>query len=273
MFFYSIIHFISQIVRQQSFVNFLSQGGGVLRWKHVMLLTVCALILSVFYVGSKTVADKSRSYYEETGQVVWDIDTKEKVIALTFDDGPHPENTAKVLDILAKYKAKATFFILGANAEKYPDLVQRSFKEGHELANHTYTHPYKASVTELQDEIQQTNEMIYSITGFLPTLFRPVGGNYNEQMINAVVDDGYKVVMWSWHQDTQDWKEPGVDKIVNKVLKGTKPGDVILFHDGGGNRDQTIQALEKILPVLQKQGYTFVTVSELIEGKPKEVTK
>lgn len=244
-----------------------------MRWNHVLMLTVCVLIFSAFYVGLRTLADKDRSYYEETGQVVWDIETKEKVVALTFDDGPHPEYTAAVLDILAKYKAKATFFIIGANAEKYPDVVQRSFKEGHELANHTYTHPYNASVTELQDEIQQTNEMIYSITGFLPTLFRPVGGNYNEQMINAVVDDGYKVVMWSWHQDTQDWKEPGVDKIVNKVLKGTEPGDVILFHDGGGNREQTIKALEKILPELQKQGYTFVTVSQLIDGSKKEVAK
>lgn len=244
-----------------------------MRWNHVLMLTVCVLLLSAFYVGSKTSADKGRSYYEETGQVVWDIDTQEKVIALTFDDGPHPRNTEKILDILAKYNAKATFFIVGSNAEKYPDLVQQSYEEGHELANHTYTHPYNASVTELQDEIQQTNEMIYSITGFMPTLFRPVGGAYNDQIINAVADEGYKVVMWSYHQDTQDWKGPGVNKIVNKVLKGTRPGDVILFHDGGGIRDQTIMALEKILPELQRQGYKFVTVSELIKGNQKEVAK
>ena len=244
-----------------------------MRWNHVLMVTVCTLVLSAFYVGSKTSADKGRSYYEETGQVVWDIDTQEKVVALTFDDGPHPKNTAKVLDLLAKYKAKATFFIIGANAKKYPELVQRSHKEGHELANHTFTHPYNASVTELQDEIEQTNEIIYSISGFMPVLFRPVGGNYNEQMINAVADDGYKVVMWSYHQDTQDWKEPGVDKIVDKVLKGTKPGDVILFHDGVENHEQTVKALERILPELQKQGYTFVTVSELINDNQKEVVK
>ena len=244
-----------------------------MRWKHVLMLTMCVLVFSVFYVGSRTSADKGRSYYEETGQVVWDVNTQEKVIALTFDDGPHPKYTAEVLELLAKYKAKATFFIIGKNAEKYPELVQQTYKAGHELANHTYTHPYNASVTELQDEIQQTNDMIYGITGFMPTLFRPVGGAYNDQMINAVADDGYKVVMWSWHQDTQDWKNPGVDIIVNKVLKGTQPGDVILFHDGGGDREQTVKALEEILQELQKQGYTFVTVSELIDGKQKEVTK
>lgn len=244
-----------------------------MRWKPVLMLTVCVLVLSVLYVGSRTFADKGRSYYEETGQVVWDVNTQEKVIALTFDDGPHPKYTAEVLDLLAKYKAKATFFIIGKNAEKYPELVQQTYKAGHELANHTYTHPYNASVMELQEEIQQTNDMIYSITGFMPTLFRPVGGAYNDQMINAVADDGYKVVMWSWHQDTQDWKKPGVDSIVTKVLKGTQPGDVILFHDGGGNREQTVKALEEILQELQKKGYTFVTVSELIDGKQKEVIK
>lgn len=244
-----------------------------MRWTHVLMVTLCVFILSAFYVGSKTSADKGRSYYEETGQVVWDIETQEKVVALTFDDGPHPRNTAKILDLLVKYNAKATFFVVGENVQKYPDLIRRTYKDGHELANHTFSHPYKTSITELQDEIQQTNELIYSISGFLPVLFRPVGGNYNEQMINAVADDGYKVVMWSWHQDTQDWKEPGVDKIVDKVLKGTQPGDVILFHDGVDNQEQTVKALEKILPELQKQGYRFVTVSELINNNQNDVAK
>ena len=86
-------------------------------------------------------------------------------------------------------------------------------------------------------------------------------------MIKAAVDKGYKVVMWSWHQDTEDWKNPGVKNIVKKVVNVTKPGDVILFHDGGGNRKQTVKALEEILPELQKQGYKFVTISELLEYK------
>ncbi len=245
-------------------------GGDAMMRKHILILTASFLIISIFYAGLKTFADKGRSYYEETGEVVWDINTKDKIVALTFDDGPHPKYTAEVLNLLAKYEAKATFFVVGGNAEKYPELVLRTYTEGHELANHTYTHPFKVSVTELQEELRQTNEMIYSITGFYPILFRPVGGNYNDKMINAAVKDGYKVVMWSWHQDTQDWKQPGVNKIVKKVLNGTKPGDVILFHDGGGNRTQTLKALEEILPTLKKQGYTFVTVSELIESKQQQ---
>lgn len=238
--------------------------------KYVMIFGICLFIISVCSTELITYADKGRPYYEETGEVVWDINTEDKIIALTFDDGPHPTYTAAILDLLAKYDAKATFFIIGKNAEKYPEVVLRSYSEGHELANHTFSHPFKVSVAELQKELRQTKEIIYSITGFSPVLFRPVGGNYNDSMINAAVKDGYKVVMWSWHQDTQDWKQPGVKKITQKVLKGSKPGDVILFHDGGGDRSQTIKALEELLPVLKKQGYTFVTISELIESKQQK---
>lgn len=224
-------------------------------------------ISSLFYVQIAMSADKGRQYYEEKGLVLWDVQTEEKVVALTFDDGPHPKYTAEILDLLQKYDAKATFFIIGANAEKNPDLLVRQYNEGHELANHTFTHTYKIpSVQRLMKELEQTNELIFNITGYRPTLFRPVGGEYTDNMINAAVENGYKVIMWSWHQDTQDWKDPGVNKIVRKVLDGTTPGDVILFHDGGVNRGQTVKALEQILPELQKQGYKFVTVSELMDG-------
>nr|WP_325166650.1 polysaccharide deacetylase family protein [Viridibacillus soli] len=228
-------------------------------------------MISIFYVGFSNAADKGRPYYEETGQMLWDIKTEEKIIAITFDDGPHPKYTGEILDILAKYDAKATFFVIGENAEKHPELVLREYSEGHELANHTYTHPFKTSVKKLEKELKKTNNIIYSITGFYPVLYRPVGGQYNDNMINAAAKNGYKVVMWSWHQDTEDWKRPGVKRIVNKVLKSTEPGDVILFHDGGGNRAQTIKALEEILPELQKQGYKFVTISELIDSGNQEV--
>lgn len=233
--------------------------------KHIFFLFVFALFISVFYVGLTTKAEKGRQYYEETGQVVWDIQTEEKIVALTFDDGPHPKYTTQVLDLLDKYNAKATFFVIGKNAKKNPDVVLRAYNAGHELANHTYTHTLKASVPDLEEELEQTNELIYSITDFYPVLFRPVGGEYTDEMIKAATDSGYKVVLWSWHQDTQDWKNPGVKKIVNKVLKGTEPGDVILFHDGGVRREQTIAALKEILPALQKRGYKFVTISELME--------
>ncbi|MEK4759716.1 polysaccharide deacetylase family protein [Viridibacillus sp. FSL E2-0187] len=232
--------------------------------KNILILTVCALIISVFYAGFSIAADKGRRYYEESGQMLWDINTEEKIIAITFDDGPHPKYTGQVLDLLAKYKAKATFFVVGEMAEKHPELVLREYNEGHELANHTYSHPYKTSPKKFEEELKKTNEIIYSITGFSPVLFRPVGGQFDEKMIDIATKNGYKVVIWSWHQDTEDWKGIWSQKIVNKVLQGSKPGNVILFHDGGGNRTQTLKALEKIIPELQKQGYKFVTISELI---------
>ena len=91
-----------------------------------------------------------------------------------------------------------------------------------------------------------------------------------DEIVDEVVKNGYKIVMWSWHQDTEDWKDPGVDKIVNKVLNGMDKGDVVLFHDGGGNREQTVKALGKILPELKKQGYRFITISEMINLQKKE---
>ena len=227
---------------------------------------VCfVLIFSIFYVNERTVADRGRKHYEEAGQIIWEVKTKEKVIALTFDDGPHPKYTAQVLDLLEKYEAKGTFFIVGENAEKNPEIVLRMYEDGHELANHTYTHPVSTSTFKIMKEIKQTNDTIYSITGFSPILFRPVEGHYTDAMVDEIVKDGFKIVMWSWHQDTEDWKNPGVKKIVNTVLEGTKEGDVVLFHDGGGNRKQTVKALEKILPELQKKGYKFVTISDLLK--------
>ncbi|MBK3496169.1 polysaccharide deacetylase family protein [Viridibacillus sp. YIM B01967] len=238
-----------------------------MKLNHLLILTVCVLTILVFYAGFSNASDKGRRYYEESGQMLWDINTDEKIIALTFDDGPHPRYTEQILDLLTKHKVKATFFVIGENAEKQPELVLREYNEGHELANHTYTHTYNQSVNVLEKELKKTNDLIHKITGFYPVLFRPVGGQYDDNMINVAVKNGYKVVIWSWHQDTEDWKSPGVNKIVKKVLNNTKPGDVILFHDGGGNRTQTIKALDKILPELQKQGYKFVTISELMDSK------
>ena len=237
-----------------------------------IFLVLLLIGISSFYVFDRTKAEKGREYYEDAGYIIWDIQTDEKVVALTFDDGPHPKYTQQVLDLLDKHEAKGTFFVVGELAEKSPEVLQRMYEEGHEIANHTYTHPSTKTVSKIMEEIKQTNETIYSITGFSPKLFRPVEGYYTEEIVNEVVNNGYKIVMWSWHQDTEDWKDPGVDKIVRKVLGGLKKGDVVLFHDGGGNRDQTVQALGRILPEMKKQGYTFITISQMINLK-KEAQK
>lgn len=240
--------------------------------KKTLIFSFLILIISgvsMLYVFDETSAEKERKYYEEAGYIIWDIQTTEKVVALTFDDGPHPKYTEQVLDLLKQYGAKGTFFIVGQHAEKNPQVVLRTFEEGHEIANHTYTHPYTKSVSKIIQEIKQTNDTIYSITGYSPKLFRPVEGYYTEEIVKEVVKAGYKIVMWSWHQDTEDWKDPGVNVIVKKVLEGVEEGDNVLFHDGGGNREQTVKALEKILPELQKEGYKFITITEMIKLQEK----
>ncbi|REB07270.1 polysaccharide deacetylase family protein [Sporosarcina sp. BI001-red] len=239
--------------------------------KRIGILALIASGLTIiFFTFNVFATDRGRPYYEEKGYVLWDIKTNDKVVAITFDDGPHPKYTEEILDVLEKNQAKATFFTLGQHAEKYPDIVLREFNDGHEVANHTYSHSRFKTAKQFKQELIDTNEVIYGITGTYPKLFRPVEGNYNDRLINIAVKQNFKVVMWSWHQDTEDWKKPGVNKIVEKVLTGTKPGDVILFHDGGGERSQTVQALEKILPKLKEQGYRFVTVSELMDNTNAE---
>lgn len=231
-----------------------------------LVIKIGVVFLVLFGISYTTSAmDKGRPYYEEKGYVMWEIKTDEKVIALTFDDGPHPTYTPQVLDLLKKYDAKATFFVIGERVEKYPEVVSRMGTDEHEIANHTYTHPLTISPAKLKEELEKTNDIVHKITGTYPIFYRPVGGQYNDKIINTAIDEGYKVIMWSWHQDTEDWKRPGTKKIVKKVLSGVKPGNIVLFHDSGGDRSQTIKALEEILPELQRQGYRFVTVSELIE--------
>ncbi|MGG0643300.1 polysaccharide deacetylase family protein [Sporosarcina gallistercoris] len=223
------------------------------------------IVILLFWGVQSTYADKGRQHYEEAGQILWEIRTDEKVIALTFDDGPHRKYTEEILDVLKEHNANATFFVVGVNVDKNPELVSRMSDEGHEIANHTYTHDRSMKTSEVIKEMRKTNDTIQAITGHPTTLFRPVEGYYTDDLVRAVSKEGYKLVMWSWHLDTLDWKNPGVDKIVNFVVDGAKEGNVVLFHDGGGNRRQTVDALKEILPELKKEGYRFVSISELMK--------
>jgi polysaccharide deacetylase family sporulation protein PdaB len=199
-------------------------------------------------------------------EVVWNVTTDKKLIALTFDDGPNPVYTPQILDLLKAYQAQATFFVLGKRVQMYPEIAIREVNEGHEIANHTFDHHYlkNASSTKLIDEIHQTQDVIFDITEQVPHVFRPPGGYYNQALLDLTRKDKLTVVMWSWYQDTKDWKKPGVDHIVHTVLSSVHNGDIILFHDLEGDCSQTVGALQRILPELKKQGYHFVTVTDLI---------
>lgn len=209
---------------------------------------------------------KGRDYYEQRGDIVWEVPTQNKVIAFTFDDGPDDDSTANILDLLKQYDAKATFFVVGNRVEKYPEIVQRELKEGHEVGNHSFSHPSFVRIGSnfMVTELNKTQEAIHTATGHKSTLFRPPGGSYNESIVQHCKKSGLLMILWSWHQDTLDWKKPGVDKIVNKVLKNAHNGDIVLMHDFVSGSTQTYEALKIILPELKKRGYSFVTISDLL---------
>jgi polysaccharide deacetylase family sporulation protein PdaB len=231
------------------------------------LLVLCALFLLYVWGCPSTYAASSRkAEYKKKGLVIWEINTREKMVALTFDDGPNPVYTNQILDLLRKYNAKATFFVIGERAQQYPEILKREVKEGHEVANHTYSHIYDFdnSPAKFIKELEHSSKVIKNITGYKPTLYRPVAGYYNDLILNTAVKNGYRVVLWSWTQDTRDWSCPGVNKITNNVVSDIKPGDITIFHDSGGDRSQTVCALENILKHLNKEGFKCVTVSEMI---------
>lgn len=207
-----------------------------------------------------------REKFEKTGHVFWDIPVEEKLVAFTFDDGPDPTYTPQILDALKKYHAKATFFVIGEEAERYPEIIKREAKEGHEIGNHTYRHHFRdgRSPAMLKKELDKSAVVIENLTGTLPSLFRPIAGYYDKEIVETAIENGYNVILWSWHQETRDWSKPGVDNITQNVISDTRPGDVIIFHDAGGDRSQTVKAVEKILETLYENGYKCTTVSDLL---------
>ncbi|MFC7394574.1 polysaccharide deacetylase family protein [Scopulibacillus cellulosilyticus] len=228
--------------------------------------------LLIFYCPSHVYGFTfNRNYYELKGDIVWEVPTNEKVAAITFDDGPHPVYTPEILDILKKYHAKATFFLIGNRIEKYPYLVKREVKEGHELGNHTYTHVSLRQISYLKflDEANRTEHLIEAYQRPQLKLFRPPGGGLNSDIIDIAKIENFEIILWSWDQDPRDWATPGVDRIANHILTHIRNGSIILLHDSGGNRSQTVKALDKILPKLQHEGYHFITVTELLRMNPR----
>ncbi len=192
------------------------------------------------------------------------VSTEEKVIAITFDDGPHPQNTEKVLDLLQKYDAKATFFVIGKNLELYKSVIRRAVKEGHEIGNHTYSHPHLSALDEkeLFGEIKQNELLIEELTQKPTSLFRPPEGYCGRAVRTLIKERGYRAILWD--VDTRDWAGTPTDEIVKTVQKTVYPGSILLFHDYGGKQSATLSALTVLLPWLKEEGYRFVTVSELL---------
>ena len=213
-----------------------------------------------------SVIPSNAAEFRPAGSIYYSGDTEEKLVALTFDDGPHKYRTPEILDILRENNVKATFFVVGAMVHEYPDIVLRALAEGHEIGNHTFSHPdlKKISASDFIDEVRKTSDVIYNITGKTPKLFRPPGGYLNNDIVKEIIECDGKPVLWSWRQDTRDWACPSADCIVETVIGNLKDGDIILFHDYNAGSSPTPVALERILKELSEDGYRFVTVSELM---------
>ncbi|RXY99769.1 polysaccharide deacetylase family protein [Fictibacillus sp. S7] len=238
----------------------------------LFMLVVSASILMLQLPDTAQAYKIERKYYEKKGLVIWDVPSPQKEVAITFDDGPNPLYTPAILDVLKKYHAKATFFVVGKHIIRNPEIVKREIREGHELGDHTYTHPHNfsyASKRLFAKEVTKTEKLIEKVQKNEVKLFRPPGGNLNKQIIKYSNKKGYKIILWSWHQDPKDWRNPGAGSISRHILSNVKNGDIILLHDSGGNRRQTIEALKIVLPELQKRGFKCVTVSELLQNDPK----
>lgn len=193
------------------------------------------------------------------------VSTEEKVIALTFDDGPHPLYTEKILNLLEKYGAKATFFVVGENLQLYQKTIKRAVEGGHEIGNHTYTHPHLSSLSEeeLLEEIKKNERLIEELTQKPTMLFRPPEG-YCGRAVRAIVKErGYRAILWD--VDTRDWAGTSASDIIKTVKSTVYPGSILLFHDYGGKQNATLSALAVLLPWLKAEGYRFVTVSELLD--------
>ena len=195
----------------------------------------------------------------------------QRIIAFTFDDGPSEEHTAQVLDILKENDAKATFFCIGTEVESYPDLVKREAAEGHQVCTHSYDHADPVGGTDigLMDAAGQIDEITHGMKtitdvlgGEASRVVRMPGGNLDDKMVlNLYPYIDYEI---GWNIDTRDWTTPGAEAIYQEMIKA-EPGQIVLCHDGGGDRSETVEALRRALPYLKKKGYEFATIDELLK--------
>ncbi|SHK29192.1 Peptidoglycan/xylan/chitin deacetylase, PgdA/CDA1 family [Rubritalea squalenifaciens DSM 18772] len=186
----------------------------------------------------------------------------QKYIALTFDDGPNPQHTPRLLDMLKRRNVKATFYVVGRNVAAHPNIVRRTVAEGHEIGNHTWTHRNLKTLSDemVSWELDKTRDAIISATGVQPRTMRPpYGAMYQNQREWVYRKYGYPTVLWD--VDPLDWKKPAPSVVAQRLISGTKNGSILLVHDLHG---QSVDAIPQTIDTLLRQGYQFVTVSQLV---------
>ena len=234
----------------------------------IMKWRIISLALAVILFGKITAFGAENDCM---GRVYCRSSCREKQIALTFDDGPHPRYTREILSILKKYNVTATFFIVGVNAENYPEALMEIAESGCEIGNHTYSHTNLRNMSneEIREEVQKCENVLMKSIGVRPSVFRPPEGMYPDGSEQILKDMGYDVILWSI--DTMDWAMNPSSQIERLVMKEAKGGDIILMHDYVSGGNTTCRALRNMIPRLLSQGYEFVTVSQLIHNEKASV--
>lgn len=201
-------------------------------------------------------------------------DRAHRLVALTFDDGPDTVYTPQILDVLKQHRVKATFFLVGRRVQAHPDIVRRMVRDGHELANHSWSHAYlpKKSYEDVVADLRRTDEAIRAVTGQPVWLFRPPYGSTTGEIARAAERRQLSVVLWN--VDSLDWKKGQTQEdVAHNVLPNVRNGSIILFHSAGGKGEDlsnTVRALPLIIRTLRGQGYRLVTVGEMLRtGKPR----
>lgn len=201
-------------------------------------------------------------------RVFWRADIDEPRIALTFDDGPHALSTPRILGVLQAFDVPATFFLVGKNIKAHLPVAQDIIQAGHEIGNHTYNHVRLSflSNAKIVEEITRTDDLLRNIDGAEPRFLRPPFGLFTKRVLNIVEGLGYQTVVGDVYP--RDPHHPGKKKIVERVVKKTVPGSIIILHDGGNTRNvdrsQTVKAIKEIIPQLKGNGFIFVRLSELL---------
>ena len=218
-----------------------------------------AVLLAAMAVGLPRLAVSAPS--EKRLLPVYCTDREGKVVSLTFDAAWGAEDTDRLIEIFDTYDVAVTFFVVGDWVEKFPEEVKKLHDAGHEVMNHSDTHPYMSKISESERaaELKNCNDKIERITGVRPTLFRPPYGDYNNAVIRSVEAAGMTCIQWS--VDSLDWKDPSPQEMTQRVLSKVRSGDIVLFHNAAKN---TPAALPDIIEALQADGYTFLKVSDMI---------
>ncbi|MCQ2441069.1 MAG: polysaccharide deacetylase family protein [Clostridia bacterium] len=232
--------------------------------KQIMLCLSVIMAVTAVTVGSAvTFAQNDRKL------PIYCVDCKQKKVAISFDAAWGNDDTQTLIDILAEYDVPATFFVVGAWVDKYPESVKALSEAGHQIQNHSNTHPYmtQLSTEQMKDEINSCNEKIKSITGVCPTLFRPPYGDYDNCVVETTESLGMHAIQWS--VDSLDWKDNATaESICNRVVSKVENGSIILCHN---DAEHTPEALPNILKCLKDKGYKFVFISDLIMNDNYEI--